>query len=140
MDCPFCDILEKEKKKVISERKNCFVIFSNPRLMKGHLLVIPKRHVEKLSVLSDEEQREIFDTVIEFQERILAKVSSGCDVRQNCRPFQKQDDLKIDHLHFHLQPRELFDELYEKCQVHERDVFHKIEKMEKDILELLQDK
>lgn len=87
--------------------------------MPGHLLIIPKRHTEKLAVLSKEKREEIFNTVIEFQAKILAEASSGCDIRQYCRPFQKQDDLKIDHLHFHLQPREPFDERYQKCQVFE---------------------
>ena len=45
-------------------------MFSNPRLMEGHLLVIPKRHVEKLSELNEEERKELFDTVIEYQEKI----------------------------------------------------------------------
>ena len=130
MDCPFCNI---EKNRILTERKFTRVIFSNPRLMPGHLLVIPKRHVEKLSELSKEEQQELFKTTIEFQEKILAKIASGCDIRINYRPFQKQDDLKVNHLHIHLQPRELFDELYQKCQIFERDVFEdlKLEELEK---------
>lgn len=91
--------------------------------MPGHLLVVPKRHVEKISNLNKNEQEELFKTIIEFQEKILSKVASGCDIRQNYRPFQKQSRLKVHHLHFHLHPRELFDELYEKCQVFEKDVF-----------------
>ena len=130
MDCPFCNI---EKNRILTERKFTRVIFSNPRLMPGHLLVIPKRHVEKLSELSKEEQQELFKTTIEFQEKILNKIASGCDIRINYRPFQKQDDLKVNHLHIHLQPRELFDELYQKCQIFERDVFEdlKLEELEK---------
>jgi len=137
MFCPFCNILEKDQEKILSERKYCFVVFSNPRLMPGHLLIIPKRHIEKPSILSKREREEIFDTVVEFQEKILAKVSSGCDIRQHCRPFQKQDDLKIDHLHFHLQPRELFDELYQKCQVFERGIFRQVKEMEQGIIDRL---
>jgi len=70
--------------------------------------------------------------IIEFQEKILSKVASGCDIRQNYRPFQKQDSLKINHLHIHLQPRELFDELYKNSQVFEKDVFKDLQLEELD--------
>jgi len=129
MDCPFCNI-NKEKTRIIKEGKNVFVVFSNPRLMKGHLLVIPKRHILKISELDKEEKEELLDTVIEFQEKILQKISSGCDVRQNYRPFQKQTGLKVDHLHIHLLPREFEDELYQKCQINEKRIFSNLEEEE----------
>jgi len=98
--------------------------------MPGHLLVIPKRHVEKPSELNEQERAELFETVIEFQEKILNKISSGCDIKQNYRPFQKQNRLKVNHLHFHLQPRELFDELYKKCQIFQKDIFKDLSQQE----------
>ena len=122
MDCPFCNI-NPEKTRILKDKKFVRVIFSNPRLMPGHLLIVPKRHIEKLSELNKEEQKELFETIIEFQEKILSKVASGCDIRINYRPFQKQDNLKVNHLHVHLYPRELFDELYDKCQIFEKDIF-----------------
>ncbi len=122
MDCPFCNI-NSEKTRILKNGNFVRVIFSNPCLMPGHLLIVPKRHVEKISDLNEEEQQELFKMIIEFQEKILSKVSSGCDIRINYRPFQKQDGLKVNHLHIHLHPRELFDELYEKCQIFEKDVF-----------------
>jgi len=131
MVCPFCHI-NKEKTRIIKEKKHIFVALSNPRLMPGHLLIIPKRHVEKLSELTEEEKNELFNTTIEFQEKILSKTACGCDIRINYRPFQKQDNLKINHLHVHLQPRELFDELYKKCQIFEKDIFKKLTKKEMD--------
>lgn len=123
MECVFCNY---NKNRVIYEGKNTFVILSNPRLMPGHLLIIPKRHVEKLSQLNKEELNELINLTIKFQEKILNNVAKGCDIRQNFRPFQKQDNLKVNHLHIHLLPRELFDELYEKCQIFEKDVFNKL--------------
>ena len=122
MDCRFCKI-DPKKSKVIKRGKSVYVILSNPRLVDGHLLVIPKKHVEKLSQLDKEERDELIETVIEFQEKILSKFSSGCDMRQNCRPFLKESEVKVDHLHFHLLPREFEDELYKKCQIHEKEVF-----------------
>ena len=122
MECPFCNI-DLEKTRILKDKKFVRVIFSNPRLMPGHLLIVPKRHVEKLSELNGEEQKELFETIIEFQEKILSKIASGCDIKINYRPFQEQDNLKVNHLHVHLHPRELFDELYEKSQIFEKDIF-----------------
>lgn len=129
MNCPFCNI-DKEKTRIIRKGKNIFVVFSNPRLMEGHLLVIPKRHVEKLSELNKEEREELFETVIDFQEKILSKISKGCDIRQNYRPFQRQDNLKVSHLHIHLQPREFEDQLYKKSQIFEKEIFRGLTKTE----------
>jgi len=125
MNCPFCNIYEK-KERIIESKEHTFVILSNPRLLPGHLLVIPKRHIEKLSELNEEERKEIFKTVIEYQEKIINKISKGCDIKQNYRPFLKQSNLKVDHMHFHLLPREFEDELYKKSQFSERDIFKKV--------------
>jgi histidine triad (HIT) family protein len=136
-NCPFCDIL-KTKKRIIEEGKSMFAILSNPRLMTGHVLVIPKRHVEKISELEEKEKKELFDFVIRFQEKILKKIAPGCDICQHYRPFITQNDLKIDHLHVHLQPRFLDDELYQKSQIYHRNIFRPLSKNEADeVIKLL---
>ena len=129
MSCPFCEI-NKEKTKIIEENKNTLIILSNPRLMKNHLLIIPKKHVEKLSELNSEEKKEIIEEVIKYQEKILSKIAKGCDIRINHRPFQKESSLKVHHLHIHLQPRELEDELYKKCQIHETKIFQELKQQD----------
>jgi len=91
--------------------------------MPGHLLIIPKRHVLNLSELTVEEKQELFDTAIEYQEKILKSVASGCDLKQHNRPFIQENDLKVDHVHIHLQPREYEDELYLKSHIHDREIF-----------------
>jgi diadenosine tetraphosphate (Ap4A) HIT family hydrolase len=96
----------------------------------GHLLVIPKRHVEKLSELTEEEKNELCNTVIEFQEKILLRVSSGCDVRQNYRPFLKEGRLKVDHLHIHLIPREFKDDIFRHIQIFENNLFKELDEKE----------
>lgn len=124
MDCPFC-IIDPEINSLIYTSEHALVVLSNPRLMLGHLLVIPKNHVEKISELSNEEQKDLFDTTVDFQEKILSSISSGCDIRQNYRPFQKQGNIKVNHLHIHLLPRNSFDELYKECQKFETDIFQR---------------
>lgn len=121
-DCPFC-VLDRSRTVVITEGSFNRVFFSNPRLMPGHLLVVPKRHVEKLGDLNEEELRELWALVIEYQERLLCGVARGCDLRINFRPFQSQSRLKVHHLHVHLQPRKLYDDLFQRAQVGETSLF-----------------
>ncbi len=122
MQCRFCAILGAPAGRILREGKYVFAILSDPRLMKGHVLVIPKRHTEKLSELSAEERGELMDEVISIEERLLTK-ASGVDLVQNYRPFIPENDLKVDHLHMHLRPRELNDAIYEKVQIYERGIF-----------------
>jgi diadenosine tetraphosphate (Ap4A) HIT family hydrolase len=122
MVCPFCKINEL-RNRIIKEKKYVFVTLSNPRLMSGHLLVIPKRHVEKLSELSEEERKELFDTAIEFQDKITSSISAGCDLSQHFRPFLPESDLKVDHTHIHLKPRNFEDEVFHKCNRFEVEMF-----------------
>jgi diadenosine tetraphosphate (Ap4A) HIT family hydrolase len=77
-------------------------------------LIIPKRHVEKLWKITNEEEREIFQFLKYFQKKITDKLSVGCEIRQNYRPFLKQSAVKVNHIHFHLLPREFEDEIYQK--------------------------
>lgn len=123
MTCPFCDIIDKRTERLIRETENVFITLSNPRLMPGHLLVIPKRHVEKLSELTQEERDELFDEAIRLQEKVLGNLAPGCDISQHYRPFIPNSKFKVSHLHLHVRPRSLDDELYQKVQVFEKDVF-----------------
>lgn len=97
--------------------------------MKGHLLIIPYRHVEKLSQLSKDERQEILDVTIKYQEKILKK-HWGCDIKQNCRPQLPENYLSVHHIHIHLLPRKFNDELYKKVQMKQQDVFKEVTKKE----------
>ena len=123
MNCVFCDVGNKELERVIRDNKNTFVVLSNPRLMSGHMLVMPKRHVEKLSELSEEEREELFNQTIQLQEKVLETLAPGCDISQHYRPFIPNSRFKVSHLHIHVRPRTLDDELYQKVQSHEKDIF-----------------
>ncbi|OGF86430.1 hypothetical protein A2Z63_01625 [Candidatus Giovannonibacteria bacterium RIFCSPLOWO2_02_44_8] len=122
INCPFCNI-DQEKTRVIEDGERVLVALSNPRLLPGHTLVIPKRHVEKIWELDPEERKELFDTAIEYQKKVIERYSKGCDIRQNYRPFLSQSDIKVDHVHIHLIPRENEDKLYQKSMQFEHDMW-----------------
>jgi diadenosine tetraphosphate (Ap4A) HIT family hydrolase len=123
MNCPFCE-LDHKRNKVIYNGKTVFVALSNPRLAKGHLLVIPKRHIEKPSQMNRVERTELFDIILKFQDKITSLLAKGCDIRENYHPFRKADDhSKVDHIHFHLIPRDPDDEIYQTYEKLQKDVF-----------------
>ena len=133
--CPFC-IIDEKRHRILWRGARVYVMASNPRLVSNHLLVIPERHVETPPELDQDECHELFDTVLMFQERILKLgIGTGCDVRQHWRPFLPESDRKVNHLHWHLLPRNLNDELYEQAQCLEDVLFRKLssEEMETQI-------
>jgi len=129
-NCPFCIEIEP-KSRIIKETGHTLVILSNPALVKGHCLILPKRHIEKLIDLRNYELNGLFWQIISMEELLLKKFG-GCDIKQNYRPFQKEDNLKVNHLHFHLQPREFEDELYKKCQIYEKEIFRNLNQEDLD--------
>jgi diadenosine tetraphosphate (Ap4A) HIT family hydrolase len=128
MACSFCE-LSPERNVVIEDGKLAYVMPSNPRLMKDHLLVVPKRHVANISELSVEERNEIWDLILKFQ-KILLDTYTGCDIRQHFRPFLKDSDVKVSHIHFHLLPRTFEDEYYTVCQINENKLWKFLSKKE----------
>ncbi len=120
-NCRFCNI---ERDRIVRETENTITLLSNPYLMQGHSLVIPKLHVERLSKLPKNIRYELIDETMNVQELLMQRLDmSGCDIRQNYRPFMPEDRLKVSHLHFHVIPRYFGDELYEKSMIHEKKVF-----------------
>jgi diadenosine tetraphosphate (Ap4A) HIT family hydrolase len=133
--CPFCD----SKETALKENDHAKVILSNPRKVPGHFLVLPKRHVEQPWELTHEELADIFDLIFFVEQRIIGKLGDGCDVRQNYRPFLKQNDLKVDHVLFHVIPRALDDYIYSVSEQFERDLFADLDDLErKEVAKLLQ--
>ena len=116
--CPFCS-----SKESVKDNKHAQVLLSNPRKTVGHLLVMPKRHVEKPWELTADELQDIFALIFEVEQKLIGKLGDGCDIRQNYRPFLKQSRLKIDHVHFHVIPRYNEDYIYQVAEKYERDLF-----------------
>lgn len=100
--------------------------------MPGHFLVIPKRHVEQPWDLTNEELTDIFDLIFHIEQKIIGKLGDGVDIRQNYRPFQKQSDLKLNHVLFHVYPRYEDDYLYKVSEQYEKDLFTDLDPDEHD--------
>lgn len=132
-NCPFCDPTER----VLLQNDHAQVVLSNPRKVPGHFLVIPKRHVEKPWEVKPEELQDIFALIFEIEQKIIGKLGDGCDVRQNYRPFMKQNDLKVDHIHFHVIPRSLEDYIYSVSEKYDTQLFAELDDTERDAVSKL---
>lgn len=125
-DCPFC----QSDERILKENNNAKVLLSNPRKVPGHFLVVPKRHVEQPWELTHDELTDIFDLIGLIEQKIIGKLGDGCDIRQNYRPFLKQNELKVDHVHFHVLPRSLEDYIYKVSEQFESELFAELDQAE----------
>ena len=121
--------------RILKENEYATVILSDPHKVPGHMLVVPKRHVEKPWELKPEELQGIFELIFFVEQKIIGKLGDGCDIRQNYRPFMQQSRLKVNHVHFHVIPRALEDYIYKVSEQYETDLFVPLDDMERDAVE-----
>lgn len=125
-NCPFCNI----GNRVILSGEYCNATLSDPRLLPGHTLVVPHRHVLNPDVLTEIELLDIFRLIKRVRNVLMKNGATGCDIRQNYRPFIVQNKLKVDHIHIHVLPRTNEDVLYQKSMRFEKDVFEDLPESE----------
>lgn len=100
--CIFCD-LYREKKNIIHENELFFSIYDNYPVNKGHVLIIPKRHIESYFELSSHEKRLLDDELCEMKNLIDSNYTpDGYNIGINIGRTAGQT---IFHLHVHLIPR-----------------------------------
>ena len=116
----------------MKENNFAYVMLSNPRRVEGHFLVIPKRHVEVPTDITDEEITDLFKLVKFVQERLIGALGVGTRVQQNYMPFLPDSRLKVSHMHYHVLPRNFKDRIYELVDVHDTQLFEELSKEEHD--------
>ena len=101
-DCIFCKIVSKEiPTKILVETESCIGFLDAFPLAKGHALVIPKHHYEKLQDLPININTEVFSTV----HSLISKVDSLTGATLVAVHNGKQSGQEIPHVHVHLIPR-----------------------------------
>ncbi len=102
MDCIFCKITSGEiPTKIITETENSIAFLDAFPLAKGHTLVIPKIHHEKIQDLTSEENSDLFSTV----HKIISKVDTLTGSTLVAIHNGKEAGQEIPHVHVHLVPR-----------------------------------
>ncbi len=102
MDCIFCKIAKKEiPSKIIAESENSIAFMDAFPLTKGHSLVIPKNHHDKVQNLSQVENSDLFETV----RKVLSRVDTITGATLLAVHNGKESGQEIPHVHVHLIPR-----------------------------------
>ncbi len=134
-DCPFCEAGER----ALKENEHAFALLSNPRKVPGHVLVVPKRHVEEPWELTMAERSDIFALLDQITRKIIdSKLGDGVDVRQNYRPFMQKGKLSVKHIHYHAVPRTQDDYIYQISEKYDTELFAELDTSEaKEVTSLL---
>jgi diadenosine tetraphosphate (Ap4A) HIT family hydrolase len=100
-----CELCARES--VLSENEWAYVRPDNHSLSRGHVLVIPKRHVADFFEMTPQEQLAIVELLREAQQLVKAKHSpDGYNIGVNIGQAAGQSRM---HVHVHLIPRYLGD-------------------------------
>ena len=103
MDCIFCKIAKKEiPSKIITETKNSIAFLDAFPLSRGHTLVIPKCHYEKVQDMTDMDNTDLFNTV----HKVISKVDKLTVATLLAIHNGKDSGQEIPHVHVHLIPRQ----------------------------------
>ena len=102
MDCIFCKIISKQiPAKILHETSYSISFMDAFPLVKGHVLVIPKNHHQKIQEMSIAENSDLFSLVHTMMSKVdsvsgstLIAIHNGEDAGQ-----------EIPHIHVHLVPR-----------------------------------
>ena len=102
--CIFCQIVEgKMKSEIIADFENCMVIMDSFPVTPGHLLIIPKTHIEGWFESDGDVYSYLFDAVKDAKKWLDAEYSpDGYNIGINIGEAAGQS---IPHLHVHLIPR-----------------------------------
>lgn len=102
MDCIFCKIISRDiPTKIISETKHSISFLDAFPLTKGHTLVIPKNHREKIQDLSPDENIDLFSLVQHVSKKVDELTGSTLIAIHNGKGAGQE----IPHLHVHIVPR-----------------------------------
>ena len=107
MGCLFCKIVNKEiPSRIITETENSIAFLDAFPVSRGHTLVIPKNHYEKVQDMSDIDNNDLFDTV----HKVISKVDKLTGSTLLAIHNGKDSGQEIPHVHVHLIPRESHDQ------------------------------
>jgi len=100
-DCIFCKIIKKELPAELEEEKQNFIVIKdiNPKAP-IHFLLIPRKHIESITMLNEADKKLIGDILYETK-HLAAKhglTNKGYKVVVNCG---KEGGQLVPHLHFH---------------------------------------
>ena len=102
MDCIFCKIAKKEiPAKIVTETENSIAFLDAFPLSRGHTLIIPKHHYERVQDIIIDDNTDLFETL----HKVIAKVDKITGSTLLAIHNGKGSGQEIPHVHVHLIPR-----------------------------------
>ena len=98
MGCDMCNALH-QKYRIVDENKYCFCIVNLEPLKEGHVRVLPKRHLIRMSEFSEREVKSMFDMIDDISFRLGNRYNQGIIKFLNGDEHKSQE-----HFHIHLLP------------------------------------
>jgi len=106
MDCIFCKIIAGEiPTKILKETSRSISFLDAFPLARGHVLVIPKNHHQKIQDMSPEENTDLFSLV----HLMISKVDALTGATLVAVHNGKDAGQEVPHVHVHLVPRSIDD-------------------------------
>ena len=133
--CELCKA-KNEKFRLIKQNKHAFATMCIEPLNHGHVMILPKRHVTKLSQLKPSEAKQFLNLSLEMVSVITKLTKKDCILVQNYGQHASQG-----HLHFHVIPctlgiREMIAK-YEKIPARKRQSVAVLAKIANEIKHML---
>lgn len=133
-NCIFCKIANGEipSNKIYEDDKTLAFLDIGP-INKGHTLVIPKEHAEKIYELSEESAEALIKTVQKIS--LAIEKTLNCDFNILNNNGEKAGQV-VKHVHFHLIPRaegEEFDINWAPIEYEEGESKETLEKIKKNL-------
>lgn len=110
MSCVFCDIVAgRAEAAIVEERDTCLAIMDQRQAHPGHVLAIPKQHIENIHCLSVGLAGALMELVVDVSNGIKNHYQpQGISIWQSNGPAADQE---VPHIHFHIHPRWMDDGL-----------------------------
>lgn len=104
MDCIFCDIISSNREgHFIYEDENHVAFLDKYPIDKGHTLVVPKQHYEKITDMPEDKVGVLFSKIPKIAQAIMKTTGAiAFSLAQNNGRAAKQI---IPHVHVHIIPR-----------------------------------
>jgi ATP adenylyltransferase len=112
--CLFCQIIAGDRhQEIVYANTDVVAFLCEPPAVWGHVLVVPRRHVEDVWGIEESELIEVTSAAKHLAHSLRAAVGAdGVSLRQNSGDASGQD---VAHFHLHVVPRHRGDPLGPAC-------------------------
>lgn len=101
--CLFCDII-KDTDKIVSQNSLAAAFRDSFPVTEGHTLIVPKRHIDDIFLITKDENSAMFELLIEIKQKLEIEYEAvdGFNIGVNSGVSAGQT---VAHCHVHLIPR-----------------------------------